>query len=59
MVKPSNSLLLLENGSPFYFTVKSETMHQKNTMHDSAKRGSWPTSEPFTVILCDPNFAVS
>ena len=27
-------------------------------MDDSAKRGQ-PTSEPVTVILCDPNFAVS
>ena len=26
---------------------------------DSAKRGGWPNSELFTVILCDPNFAVS
>ena len=29
------------------------------TMEDSAKRGGLPTSELFTVNLCDPNFAVS
>ena len=28
-------------------------------MDDSAKREGQPTSELFTVILCDPNFAVS
>ena len=28
-------------------------------MDDSAKKGRYPTSELFTVILCDPNFAVS
>ena len=27
-------------------------------MDDSAKRGGYPTSELFTVVLCDPNFAV-
>ena len=39
--------------------TQKQWIFKLNTMDDSAKRGGSPSSELFTVILCDLNSAVS